>query len=786
MNRAHTALYRGVSLHRPRVSIPRNRFSAASISLRPFFSRNIAKELPSSLVSTDITPDLTLRKKNSLSDNEAKDGFIDLAPNECLVFFSNLLPMIHTRVQEYSRALRRKDHACHIATDKFIRTRCLPTNISAIKLRQVYPQGKDGGVLARFEFENAKTLDDDILEIRKYLKEIKVRSGSTYLQRLQIKLNLSFWRRHCIKAFKVLGTPWLDDMDRFPSRKLKVEFIGGNGPPSIVQQEDLYRLFRLYGKIADIIPNTTPAGDLPRHAIIRFRNVRGATTARNCLDGYVHQESGVKLRILYGRGKNTRRILDWIVNNPRLSFPLIMAVLGFFAVWVFDPVRGWSIRQRIKGGYDFSWRATNKIIIKSLSYVLSYVLSLWNTAEVKQEYSKPAIEPEKLKKLKQWMEDAAVVVYGPRRGKLELIQDQVLDNSQYRLVIDCRAIAEEPNDGDMVEEAASQIGYRPLFSRFDYLTELALRVVMGSENAAKKSSSQANLDRILTMMKESMKALALEKKDTKSELSDEDYLHKVSSNRPVLILNNFRHKEEDSAIYEKLAEFATQLVADDYAKVIFLTNDSNFFKSLPDRLFRTMPLDHFSHSETVPQELARDARSLYIGQDSVRKQRPWTPEQAWYFVEKLSEKEYVDYNIVLLDPLFRFHNGENSIQHLQQAGMISIEPSQHENGRPANIKPGRTHLTEAFKKLMEDATLKARMEMQTYEVRIETETKRIEKLEQELARLAKLKKQPVERFEYLMKEIRESQVEIDAWEKELDGRKKVLKNEEEKVETTES
>jgi uncharacterized coiled-coil protein SlyX len=222
---------------------------------------------------------------------------------------------------------------------------------------------------------------------------------------------------------------------------------------------------------------------------------------------------------------------------------------------------------------------------------------------------------------------------------------------------------------------------------------------------------------------------------------------------------------------------ATQLATDHHANVIFLTNDSNFFKSLPDRLVRTMLLDNSPHSETVPQELARDVRSLYIGQDGVRKQRPWTSEQAWYFVEQLSEKEYVDYNIVLLDPLFRFHDGENSIQHLQQAGMISIvEPSQHENGRPANIKQGRPYHVEAFRKLMEDTTLKARMEMQTYEVRIATETQKIEKLEQELARLAKLKKQPEERVKYLLKEIKESQVEIDGWEREVDGRRKVLKN----------
>ncbi|CCX06506.1 Similar to Mitochondrial escape protein 2; acc. no. Q873L8 [Pyronema omphalodes CBS 100304] len=706
----------------------------------------------------------------------------------------DLLPIIHTRVQEYSRALRNKDHACHIATDNFIRTRCIPTHISAIKMEQVYPQGKDGGVFARFTFENAESPDEDILKVRKYLKENKVRRDDTFLRRLQIMLDFPFWKRHSIKGFKVLGTPWLDDMDRFPSRKLRVEFIGGNEPPSIVQQEDLYQLFRLYGKIADIIPHATPADDLPRHAMIRFRNVRGATTAKNCLDGYVHQETGIKLRILYGRGKNTRRILDWIVSNPKLAFPLIIAILGFFAVWVFDPVRGWSIRQRIKGGYDFSWRATRKRIKDGydsswratrefLNRVPSCALNSEDSAEEMMNLNEEHPETIKeLEKLKLWMKEAAVVVHGPRRGKMDLLRARVLDDGQYFLVIDCKVIAEAPNDGDMIEEAASQIGYRPLFSQFNYLSELALRAVMGSDNAAKKSSSQAKLDKILVMMMENMKRLALQKKGREHKgKSDEDFLHEVSDTRPVLILENFRHKEEDSAIYEKLAECATQLATDHHANVIFLTNDSNFFKSLPDRLFRTMLLDNSPrHSETVPQELARDVLGLYVRDDGVRKQRPWTSEQAWYFVDQLSKNRKLDYNIVLLHPLFRCHDGEKAIQHLQQAGMISIEP--YENGRPANIKPGRPHHAEAFKMLTEDTTLKARMEMRIYKVRIALEAEKIEKLEQELAILAKLKKQPEGRVKYLLDEIEESQHKIDDWGKKADWQRRFLMNEEEKEE----
>ena len=68
----------------------------------------------------------------------------------------------------------------------------------------------------------------------------------------------------------------MEDMNRFPSNRLRVEFDGPD-----VSQEVLYELFRPYGRLADITPPApVPAGTL-RYAVIYYGRLRSATVAIN-------------------------------------------------------------------------------------------------------------------------------------------------------------------------------------------------------------------------------------------------------------------------------------------------------------------------------------------------------------------------------------------------------------------------------------------------------------------------------------------------------------------------
>lgn len=81
-------------------------------------------------------------------------------------------------------------------------------------------------------------------------------------------------------VFVVKGVPWAEDMthrSRFPSSTIRVEFDGPD-----IGQEELYSLFRPYGKIYNILPQPQANKDVPRFANVVFTGARAAAAARNC------------------------------------------------------------------------------------------------------------------------------------------------------------------------------------------------------------------------------------------------------------------------------------------------------------------------------------------------------------------------------------------------------------------------------------------------------------------------------------------------------------------------
>lgn len=128
---------------------------------------------------------------------------------------------------------------------------------------------------------------------------------------------------------------------------------------------------------------------------------------------------------------------------------------------------------------------------------------------------------------------------------------------------------------------------------------------------------------------------------------------------------------------------------------------------------------------------------MYILDSSPRK---WTPEQAWLIIESLASTDSLRYNEVLLSDIFK-SGGEATLQALEQAEMISIVSS---NGRPTSIKPGKPVYAAAFRQLIEDHVLKAKMDLAVLTQLVKVETSGIDKYEAELHLLGSLPGQPRE------------------------------------------
>ncbi|WVR05410.1 hypothetical protein IAU60_002425 [Kwoniella sp. DSM 27419] len=167
------------------------------------------------------------------------------------------------------------------------------------------------------------------------------------------------------RIWVVKGRQWTEDMNRFPSPRLRVEFDGPD-----VSQEMLYTLFRPYGRVADIQPPTpVPAGSL-RFATVSFSRVSPAATAINCLHGFstptntadfTLKSSGEassstipksRLRLYYERPLKAHAIRDWISGHPRLALPVIAFLIGTLSYTFFDPIRAFFVRSKLEGVWD--------------------------------------------------------------------------------------------------------------------------------------------------------------------------------------------------------------------------------------------------------------------------------------------------------------------------------------------------------------------------------------------------------------------------------------------------
>lgn len=415
-----------------------------------------------------------------------------------------------------------------------------------------------------------------------------------------------------IRTNLVVGRPWLEDLHRFPSSQIKVEFVPTS--PGLdaaeLSQETLYSLFRKYGKLAEISSQPSDSKVLPKFAVVDFARMRHAIMARNCLHGLKISEeagggkTGTVLRLSYAPKMKAHWIRDWIVGHPRVVIPIVAALIATFTVAVFDPIRTFFIKARIEHSLSFKdskiykWfknQATNVLAFRSKSEEVS-LSAIWDDR-------KSVID-----QIQTWLIETAdtfIIVQGPRgSGKKELILDQTLMGRPNTLLIDCKPIQEARGDAATIKAAAVAVGYYPVFSWMNSISSLIDLAAQGTFGV--KSGFSETLDTQLAKIWQNTStalnkiALQYRKKDDKdAHLTDDDWLEAHPECRPVVVIDNFLHKNEESSIvYDKIAEWAASLTTSNVAHVIFLTTDISYSKSLskalPDRVFRQISLGDIS------------------------------------------------------------------------------------------------------------------------------------------------------------------------------------------------
>lgn len=389
---------------------------------------------------------------------------------------------------------------------------------------------------------------------------------------------------------------------------LMVEFV----PPEPgtaaeeLPEEVLYSLFRRYGKIADIIPQPADSKITPRYAQIGFPGMRDTIMARNCLHGFVVSEAqgggknGTKLRLSYVQKEKAHSIWNWLTTHPRIVIPIVAALIAGVSVVIFDPIREFFITVHVQHSLRYTdWRIYKWF--KSQAGTFSFYRkeehieglgTIW-------KHRKDLIE-----QLQSWLDgssDTFIVVTGPRgSGKAEMVMTQTLNDRKNVVLIDCKPIVEANGEAGTIKRLAAAVGYRPVFSWANSISSMIDLAVQGTTGVKSGFSEtlESQLNKILHTTASALKSVALSsrhKSDKDVSLSEDAYLEAHPEQRPIIVVDNFLHKNEESSIvYDMIAEWAATIVQNNVAHVVFLTSNSAYSKSLtkamPDRVFRTLSL----------------------------------------------------------------------------------------------------------------------------------------------------------------------------------------------------
>jgi hypothetical protein len=424
----------------------------------------------------------------------------------------------------------------------------------------IIPRLNEGGAYAQLSLPPSTRPEDIEAALTEYLKTTRIKPWWNPFQRMHVRL--------------VLGKPWVEDLFRMPSARIKVEFVPGEPGAAAAElgQEQLYEFFRSYGKIKEISPQPFDSKIMPRYALLDYTTVRRAATAKNCLHGVLVPEAngggkaGTRLKISYEPKLKHSWIKDWLFGHPRITIPIVAALLAGLTVAVFDPIRTFFIKLHIKHTFSLFDNRYWRWFMAQATDVFSFVRNKHPDAGMDVIWEDRRAH---INQIQTWLVETAdtfIIVQGPRgSGKKELVLNEAIKTTKHKLVIDCKPLQEARGEAAIIRAAAQQVGFRPVFSFMNTISgwiDLAAQGATGVKTGFSETL-ESQIQKILANTSTALKQIALEsrsKSDSDADLSDDDWLETHPEKRPVVVVDNFLHKSQDGTlIYDKIAEWFASL-----------------------------------------------------------------------------------------------------------------------------------------------------------------------------------------------------------------------------------
>lgn len=544
-----------------------------------------------------------------------KTGHIATTPQEGIIFFNNILPPNLQWLFRISASLEKKSplfggnrtaENLGVVHPQTVFTEATKEKFAdKVHVVEVLPRLREGGAFVKFSHDATVDPQSVATAVREHLIANNTKSMWNPFVRIRGSL--------------VRGRPWVEDLSRLPSRRLRVEFLPTEPGQAAAElnQEQLYSFFRQFGKLSEIVPQASDSKVVPRFAYLDFARMSRAIMAKNCLHGYRVTEAegggkdGTVLRLMYEKKERFKWFKDIFFGHTRIVLPLLAALAAAITVAIFDPIRTLSIKAHITRTFHWEDNYIFKWFQRQGQDLLKRVRELGGGSQMYEAGMEVVWEDRKaeMDQIQAWLMESAetfIIVQGPRgSGKKELVVDHALRHkiaAHKVLVVDCKPVAEARGDAATIAAAASQVGFWPVFSWINNvsgLIDLAAQGLTGVK-AGFSETLDNQLSKIWAKTSAALKSIALEarnKEDKDAKLSDDEYLDAHPERRPVVVIDNFLHRNNEpgaTLVYDKLAEWAAELTTSNIAHVIFLTNDVAFSKSLskalPDRVFRQIAL----------------------------------------------------------------------------------------------------------------------------------------------------------------------------------------------------
>ncbi|KAH7107757.1 exonuclease [Auriculariales sp. MPI-PUGE-AT-0066] len=355
-------------------------------------------------------------------------GFLDLRHYLAIAQQDNLLQNLHSILNS-------------VSTNAF----------STVKL---VPSPKYGGVFIQFECDDAS--EQGLADIRSAITDEASKNGGLHTW-------ISFLSVHNGEVWPVRGEPWLEDLYRYVSPFVKVEFEGPD-----VHEEDLYALMRPFGRIHDIsAPVPVPAGNL-RSSTVAFVGLRSAAAAHSCLHGLNFKSSDsrmTRLKTTFEPARKANWFRDWVVNHPRISLPAAVFLVGTLSYAIFDPIRTLVIQWKMLGRFNFKELSLVKWILSNTVDRFAFRGSAAKPVEPVKAWTDREHSENTLRSYLADYPSTVTFVSGPvGSGKTSLMHQVVKESNRKAMVIDCSDLFKGGSDSSLLSSLARQTGYWPLFT----------------------------------------------------------------------------------------------------------------------------------------------------------------------------------------------------------------------------------------------------------------------------------------------------------------------------------